>query len=81
VALPLVGFPDAPLQAGNLNRIHLELYPFSFYDPVRRKWVRAAYKAELATIQTRYQEYRIDGPPEVRDGPLDDRILGDHAKP
>jgi hypothetical protein len=43
-----------------------EFYPFRFFDPLRRKWIRARYLAERATIIDRYTEWEITGPPELR---------------
>jgi hypothetical protein len=57
------------------ERIHVELYPFSYFDEVRRRWLRARYLATLEEIRDRYQQFRIEGPPEVRDAPKDSRIL------
>jgi hypothetical protein len=46
-------------------------YPFRFRDPVRGKWVRARYVAELHVIAARYAEWEITGPAEVRETGLD----------
>ena len=46
----------------------LLLYPFDYYDPIRRRWVRARYVAELSVIAERYEASRIVGPPEIREG-------------
>ena len=43
-----------------------EFYPFRFFDPLRRKWIRARYLAERATIIDRYTEWEITGPPDIR---------------
>lgn len=51
--------------------MRIELYPFSYYDAIRKKWVRARYKAALESIRARYPEHRIEGPPEVREVPCD----------
>ncbi len=53
----------------------VELYPFSYFDLMRRKWMRARYRAEFDVIATRYGAFRIEGAPEVREGPRDSRIL------
>jgi len=45
-----------------------EFFPFRFYDPLRRKWLRARYLAERQTIAARYDEREITGPPEIRNG-------------
>ena len=42
------------------------LYPFSYYDDLRRRWLRARYKASLKDIQARYPQYRLEGEPEIR---------------
>ena len=44
----------------------LELYAFRFRDPRTGRWVRARYRATLAEIKTRYREWEIDGPAELR---------------
>jgi hypothetical protein len=46
----------------------LELYPFSYWDELRHRWIKARYVASLAVIQSRYPMHRIEGPPEVRAG-------------
>lgn len=38
------------------------LYPFRFFDPVRRRWVDARYKATQDVIATRYEKWEITGP-------------------
>jgi hypothetical protein len=57
--------------------IRVELYAFSYFDPLRKRWLRARYCAHLEDIESQYAQYRLDGPPEVREGPRDPRILGD----
>ncbi len=42
------------------------LYPFSFYDLMRRRWTRARYVASLDDLAARYDCFRIEGPPELR---------------
>jgi hypothetical protein len=44
----------------------IELYPFRFRDPRTGKWVRARYVATLAELASRYREWEIIGPAEVR---------------
>jgi len=56
--------------------IRVELYAFSYFDPMRKRWIRARYRAHLLDIASRYAQYRIEGPPEIREGPRDPRILG-----
>jgi len=46
----------------------MELYPFRYRDPLRGKWVRARYVAELHEIAARYKEWEITGAPELREG-------------
>lgn len=43
-------------------------YPFRFFDPVRRRWIRARYVAERHVIAERYTEWEIIAPPEIRSG-------------
>ena len=59
------------------DRTRVELYPFSYFDPRRRRWIRARYVAEFREIAIRYGCFRIEGPPEVREGPQDLRILSE----
>jgi hypothetical protein len=48
-----------------------ELYPFRFRDPRTGKWVRARYVATLAELASRYREWEIIGPAEIRgDAPV-----------
>lgn len=44
----------------------MELYPFAYFDPLRRKWMRARYVATLEDIAKRYPAFRITGAPELR---------------
>src|SRR5947209_8559534 len=46
----------------------LLLYPFSYFDPVRKRWVRARYVAERHVIESSYAQREIIGPPEIRTG-------------
>lgn len=49
----------------------IELYPFSYYDLMRRKWQRARYRARLDVIAERYPAFKIEGAPEIREVPAD----------
>jgi hypothetical protein len=42
--------------------------PFRFFDPIRRRWIRARYVAELHDIAAHYEQWEITGPPEIRSG-------------
>lgn len=42
------------------------LYPFRFYDIVRRKWCRARYVATIEQLMERYDAFEIIGEPEIR---------------
>jgi hypothetical protein len=44
----------------------LELSPFRFRDPASGKWLRARYVATLADVSSRYREWEIIGPTEIR---------------
>src|SRR6266550_2907057 len=44
----------------------LLLYPFRFFEPIRRRWVRARYVAERHVIESSYEKWEITGPPEIR---------------
>jgi hypothetical protein len=44
----------------------LLLYPFRYFDPIRRRWVRARYVAERHVIESSYEKWEITGPPEIR---------------
>ena len=46
----------------------LLLYPFRYFDPVRKRWIRARYVAELHVIAERHAQWEITGPPEIRMG-------------
>ena len=58
-----------------LERTRVVLYPFSYFDLLRRRWMRARYVAEFEEIAVRYGCFRIEGPPEIREGRKDPRIL------
>jgi hypothetical protein len=44
----------------------IELYPFRFRDPRTGKWVRARYLATRAELASRYREWEVIGPAEIR---------------
>ena len=44
----------------------LQLYPFRYFDAVRRRWIRARYVAERQVIESRYEKREITGSPEIR---------------
>jgi len=48
-----------------LKSPHL-LYAFRYFDPVRRRWIRARVVAELHEIAARYARWEITVPPEIR---------------
>ena|SRR5438874_1020087 len=70
------GFENSGAFAGNsspcipsmLCRPPLLLYPFRFFDPARRRWIRARYVVERYVIESSYAQWEIIGPPEIRSG-------------
>src|SRR5258705_8815029 len=46
----------------------LLLYPFRYFDPVRKRWISARYVAERHEIESRYAQWEIIGRPEIRTG-------------
>ena len=44
----------------------LLLFPFRFFDPIRKRWVRARYVAERHQIEAGYAQWEIIGAPEIR---------------
>ncbi|MFZ3320734.1 MAG: hypothetical protein WA190_00070 [Usitatibacter sp.] len=40
----------------------LTLFAFEYLDPVRRRWIRARYKATREEIAKRYEKWEITGP-------------------
>ena len=44
---------------------HLLLYPFRYFDPIRRRWIRARYVAERHVIESSYAQWEIIGEPEI----------------
>jgi hypothetical protein len=53
----------------------LALYPFRFYDLVRRRWFRGRYVAEIHEIAERHAAFQLIGEPEIRVVPDDWREL------
>ena len=49
------------------SKPRIELYAFSHLDPIRRRWVKARYRATLAAIEARYGIFRIEGSPEMQE--------------
>ena len=45
----------------------LLLYPFRYRDETTGKWVKARYVAELCDIEARHAQWRLAGPPEIRE--------------
>lgn len=45
----------------------LVLYPFRYRDEATGKWVKARYVAALHDIAARHAEWKIIGPPEMRE--------------
>ena len=41
-----------------LKKTPLLLFPFRFFDPIRKRWVRARYVAERHQIEARYPQFR-----------------------
>src|SRR5438046_1329740 len=46
----------------------LLLYPFRYFDPVRKRWQRARHVAERHVIESSYAQWEIIGPPEIISG-------------
>ena len=44
----------------------LVLFPFRYFDPIRKRWVRARYVAERHEIEAGYAQWEIIGAPEIR---------------
>jgi hypothetical protein len=44
----------------------LLLYSFRYFDPVRKRWIRARYVAERHVIESSYAQWEIIGKPEIR---------------
>lgn len=51
---------------GGMERV--ELYAFTYYDELRKRWTRARYKATREDIAKRYQQFKLEGEPELREG-------------
>ncbi len=49
------------------ERFRIELFPFSYFDELRGRWMRARYVATLDDIRARYARYRLEGAPELRE--------------
>jgi hypothetical protein len=47
------------------DSVALELFPFRFFDPIRKRWVEARYRASREDIAQRYERWEIIGPPWV----------------
>jgi len=46
----------------------LVLFAFEYLDPVRRRWIRARYRATIEDIAARHPAgHRLIGEPEVRE--------------
>jgi hypothetical protein len=60
---------------------HLELYHFEYFDPLRKRWLRARYVASREAIAARHPQHRLVGEPEIRE--LQDRpdLFMGYSKP
>ena len=58
--------PQSRMAFAWLSPPPLVLYPFRFFDPIRKRWVRARYVATLQEIAERQEKWEITGPPEFR---------------
>lgn len=45
----------------------LTLYPFRYFDLMRRKWYSGRYVATIEEIAARHAAFRIVGAPEIRE--------------
>jgi hypothetical protein len=52
---------------GDVTNRAIELFAFEFFDPMRKRRVRACYKATREVIAAQYVEYRLIGEPELRE--------------
>lgn len=43
------------------RRMLSKLFPFKFYDPIRKRWIQARYKATREDIAARYEKWEIKG--------------------
>ena len=59
----------------------LELFAFRYRDPRTGKWVRARYRADPLEIASRYAEWEIIGPAEIRDVDPDALRFTPHRSP
>ena len=57
------------------------ILPFSLSPPRIGKWVRARYRSEQHEIASRYAEWAIIGPAEIRDVDPDARFFTPHKLP
>lgn len=39
-----------------------ELFPFKFFDPIRKRWIVARYKATREEVAKRYEKWEVTGP-------------------
>ena len=63
LALVLAGAMQA---SQNLAVRQLVLYRFRYFDPLRRRWLRARYVCQAPEIRCRYCDYELIGAPEIR---------------
>jgi len=59
----------------------LELFPFRYRDPRTGKWIRARYRADRQEIASRYKEWEIVGPAEIREVDPHARYFTPHTSP
>jgi len=59
----------------------LELFAFRYRDPRTGKWVRGRYLAKWDEIASRYAEWEIIGPADIRDVDPDARAFTPHTSP
>jgi hypothetical protein len=45
----------------------IELHRFRYFDPLRKRWMVAGYRATRETIAARYERWAVLGEPEIRE--------------
>src|SRR5258705_12125877 len=58
------GFPRTRCCNVEAQSTHLRtllLHPFRYFDPVRKRWIRARYVAERHVIEASYEKWEITG--------------------
>lgn len=58
-----------------------ELFHFEYFDPIRKRWLRARFVSTRERIEKSYPQHRLVGEPEIREGPDEPKLGMGYSRP